>query len=169
MANAHSKHGGANVGFPPPFVFLGLILAGVALQYGLGPLPLPVVYPLVGLDAEGGVRLALGAAIALSGLALVLSARLWFLRTGQHPAPWRPSPELLVNGIYRRTRNPMYLGITTFQLGLGTASANLWIALLAPLALLVVHFLAVLPEEAYLREKFGAAYQRYTSSVRRYL
>ena len=64
MANAQSKHGGARVGFPPPFVFLGLILSGVALQYGLAPLPLPVASPL---------RLVLGAAIAISGLALVLS------------------------------------------------------------------------------------------------
>jgi protein-S-isoprenylcysteine O-methyltransferase Ste14 len=159
MANTQSKHGGARVGFPPPFVFLGLILSGVALQHGLA-LPLPVASPL---------RLVLGAALASSGLALVLSARLWFLRTGQHPAPWRPSPELLVSGIYRRTRNPMYLGITSFQLGLGIASANLWIALLAPLALLIVHFLAVLPEEAYLTEKFGATYLDYASSVRRYL
>lgn len=160
MTTAQSKQGGAKVGFPPPFVFLGLTLAGVALQHWLWPLSLPLASPL---------HLVVGTTIALSGVALVLSARLWFLRTGQHPAPWRPSPELLVNGIYRRTRNPMYLGITAFQLGLGFATANLWIALLAPPALLIVHHLAVLPEEAYLREKFGEAYQRYTSAVPRYL
>jgi len=160
MANAQSKHGGAKVGFPPPLVFLGLILSGAALQRWLGPLPLPVASPL---------RLAVGAAVALSGVALVLSARLWFLRTGQHPAPWRPSPELLVHGVYRRTRNPMYLGITTFQLGLGIATVNLWISALAPLALLIVHFLAVLPEESYLTEKFGEAYRRYITTTRRHL
>jgi protein-S-isoprenylcysteine O-methyltransferase Ste14 len=160
MTNAQSKHGGAKVGFPPPFVFLGLILSGVALQHWLGPLPVPLASPL---------HLVVGAAVALSGVALVLSARLWFFRTRQHPAPWRPSPELLMKGIYRRTRNPMYLGITTFQLGLGIATANLWMALLAPLALLIVHYLAVLPEEAYLSEKFGDSYQRYSATVPRYL
>lgn len=148
------------MGFPPPFVFLGLTLAGVALQRWLWPLTLPTDHPL---------RVGAGAAIAASGLTLVLNARLWFLRTGQHPAPWRPSPELLIKGIYRYTRNPMYVGITVFQLGLGIALGNGWIAALAPLALLIVHFLAVRPEEAYLSEKFGEAYLDYTSSVRRYL
>jgi len=41
--------------------------------------------------------------------------------------------------------------------------------LLAPLALLIVHVTAVLPEEAYLGERFGESYLRYKESVRRYL
>ena len=160
MTNAQSKHGGANVGFPPPFVFLGLTLLGVALQRWAWPLMLPLTYSL---------RITAGAAIGACGLALVLNARLWFLRTGQHPAPWRPSPELLIKGIYRYTRNPMYVGITLFQLGLGIALGNAWIVALAPFSLLVVHFLAVRPEEAYLGEKFGKTYLHYTTTVRRYL
>jgi protein-S-isoprenylcysteine O-methyltransferase Ste14 len=160
MGNVQSKQGGARVGFPPPFVFLGLIFCGVALQRWLEPL----VFPLA-----PGLRLSAGLGAALCGIALVLNARLWFLRTGQHPAPWRPSPELLVQGIYRYTRNPMYLGITLFQCGLGVAIDNGWIVGLAPLALLIVHFIAVRPEEAYLSEKFGESYRDYTARVRRYL
>ena len=41
--------------------------------------------------------------------------------------------------------------------------------MLAPLALALVHFIAVRPEEAYLAEKFGDSYLRYKASVRRYL
>jgi protein-S-isoprenylcysteine O-methyltransferase Ste14 len=160
MTKAQSKHGGAKVGFPPPFVFLGFTLSGVALQGWLWRLALPAAYPFGILG---------GAAVAACGLVLVLSARLLFLRTGQHPAPWRPSPELLIQGIYRHTRNPMYVGITLFQLGLGVALGNGWVVAFAPLALLVVHFLAVRPEEAYLTEKFGAPYLRYTAITRRYL
>src|SRR5262245_58575814 len=117
MGNAQSKRGGAKVGFPPPFVFLGLILCGAALQRWLEPL----LFPLA-----AGPRLSAGLGASSCGIALVLNARLWFLRTGQHPAPWRPSPELLVQGIYRYTRNPMYLGITLFQFGLGVATDNGW-------------------------------------------
>ena len=76
---------------------------------------------------------------------------------------------LLVEGIYGRTRNPMYLGITLFQLGLGVALGNGWIAALAPLGLAIVHVLAVRAEEAYLEERFGESYLHYTASVRRYL
>lgn len=108
-------------------------------------------------------------AILLIGLSLVISARTLFMRTGQNPKPWTPSPELLLNGPYRFTRNPMYLGITLVQFGLGLALGNLWISLLAPFSLLIVHFMAVLPEERYLAEKFGESYQAYLVKVRRYL
>jgi protein-S-isoprenylcysteine O-methyltransferase Ste14 len=74
-----------------------------------------------------------------------------------------------LEGPYRFTRNPMYAGVTLFQLGLGLALNNVWIALFAPLSLLTVHFIAVLPEEKYLTEKFGANYKAYLRTVRRYL
>ena len=100
---------------------------------------------------------------------LIVSARTQHVRTGQHPAPWKPSPELILQGPYRFTRNPMYLGLTLIQLGLGFAVNNLWISAFAPLSLLTVHFIAVLPEEKYLSEKFGDSYTRYLTHVRRYL
>jgi len=160
MGKAQSKQGGARVRFPPPFVFLLLILCGVSLQRWLWPLTI----------ATGSwLRVGAGTSIALGGAALMLNARRWFSRTGQHPAPWLPSPELLVQGVYRYTRNPMYLGFTLFQVGLGIAADNGWIAMLAPVSLLIVHFLAVRPEEAYLGETFGQSYRNYTRSVRRYL
>jgi protein-S-isoprenylcysteine O-methyltransferase Ste14 len=63
----------------------------------------------------------------------------------------------------------MYLGVTLFELGLGLAVNNLWISLFAAPALLTVHFIAVLPEERYLSEKFGESYKAYLAHVRRYL
>ena len=63
----------------------------------------------------------------------------------------------------------MYLGVTLVELGLGLAVNNLWISLFAAPGLLTVHFIAVLPEEKYLYEKFGESYKAYLSQVRRYL
>ena len=63
----------------------------------------------------------------------------------------------------------MYLGVTLFELGLGLAVNNLWISLFAAPALLTVHFIAVLPEEKYLSEKFGESYKAYLAQVSRYL
>ena len=92
-----------------------------------------------------------------------------FIRTGQSPIPWKPSPELILRGPYRFTRNPMYLGVTLVETGLGIALNNLWISFFALPALLIVHFIAVLPEEKYLSEKFGDSYRGYLSRVRRYI
>ncbi len=151
---------GAKVRFPPPLVFLGAIIAGVIVQRMATPLSLQVA---------AGIRVAAGVLILVCGTSLVISARIWFTRTGQSPIPWRPTPELILRGPYRFTRNPMYVGVTLFVVGLGLTVNNIWISLFAAPALLVVHFIAVLPEERYLAEKFGESYRSFHAQVRRYL
>jgi len=159
MSPAESGERGAKVRFPPPLVYVAFILVGAALAYAAA---LPVPGPRY-LSVAGGV------AILLSGVWLIADAFKLFRRTGQDPAPWKPSPELVLSGSYRFTRNPMYLGLTCIQVGLGLALNNLWISLLAAFSLLVVHFSAVVPEERYLAEKFGDSYRGYVIKVRRYL
>jgi len=159
MTQTSSNERGANVSFPPPLVFLGLTLLGVTLQYFMGPIPFPVNF---------WIKIT-GIVILIAGLVLMVAAVLEFRRTGQDPKPWKPSPELVLRGPYRLTRNPVYVGVTGVQFGLGLLLGNLWISLLAPCALLVVHFMAVLPEEQYLGKKFGHDYEEYCKRVRRYL
>jgi len=152
--------GGAKVRFPPPLVFLGAIVLGVIVHHKA--MPLSLVF-------ARGLRLAAAVLILACGVSLVASARILFKRTGQNPIPWKPTPELILEGPYRFTRNPMYVGVTLFVIGLGLAVNNLWISLFAAPALLVVHFIAVLPEERYLAEKFGEGYRSFLAQVRRYL
>lgn len=155
-----AKERGANVNFPPPLVFAAALVGGIVLRYTVGATPVPIAPVL---------RLVCGLAVMALGFGLVLSARLHFLRTRQSPIPWKPTPALIFDGPYRFTRNPMYLGITLFLVGLGAASSVLWISILAVPALAIVHYLAVLPEERYLSEKFGAAYAGFVERVPRYL
>jgi protein-S-isoprenylcysteine O-methyltransferase Ste14 len=160
MNETQSKQGGARVRFPPPLVFLALIGVGVAIDLLLWSPAIPIPF---------WPRVIGGGTAAASGLALVLIAGGLFRRTGQDPAPWKPTPQLIVEGIYRRTRNPMYLGMTLFQLGLGFALGAIAVVMLAPLGLATVHLIAVRPEERYLEARFGEPYRRYMSEVRRYL
>jgi len=150
----------ARVRIPPPLVFLTALLAGIAVQRFAHPLHVPL---------DRAVAIAVGAAIAAAGVACVVSARVLFHRTGQNPVPWKPTPELILAGPYRFTRNPMYVGVTLFVIGLGCALDNAWIAPFALAALAIVHGCAVLPEERYLLEKFGDSYAAYRARVRRYL
>ena len=160
MAHTDAIERGAHVRFPPPLVFLSGILLGVAFEYIVAPAPVPVRRAI---SAIGGVL------FVIVGLGFIASARILFKRTGQSPVPWKPSPALILRGPYRFTRNPMYLGITLFECGLGLAVNNLWISLFAVPALVTVHFIAVRPEERYLSEKFGESYRVYLAQVRRYL
>jgi protein-S-isoprenylcysteine O-methyltransferase Ste14 len=160
MTQTDSTEHGAKVRFPPPLVFLSCTLLGIAFPYVVAPARVPVDRAI---SAIGGIL------ILLAGLVFVASASILFKRTGQNPAPWKPSPELILKGPYRITRNPMYLGVTLFELGLGLAVNNLWISVFAAPALLIVHLVAVLPEERYLSEKFGESYKAYLAQVRRYI
>lgn len=160
MTQSSSTEGAARVRFPPPLIFAISTLVGVGFQYAVTPAPAPI---------ERTISAISGIFILMIGLGLIGSARILFMRTGQDPAPWKPSPTLILKGPYRFTRNPMYLGVTLFELRLGLSVNNLWISLFTAPALVAVHFIAVLPEERYLSEKFGEGYKTYFAQVRRYL
>jgi protein-S-isoprenylcysteine O-methyltransferase Ste14 len=157
--SATDPRGGARVRIPPPLVFLAFIAIGVALRYVVTPPPLPGSSTV---QVVAGV-VCIGWAVALGGWALG-----WFKRSGQDPAPWKESPSLVIEGPYRFTRNPMYVSMLVLQFGIGWVVGNVWIVYAALFALLVVHYTAVLPEEAYLEEKFGEPYREYKQKVRRY-
>ena len=151
---------GADVRFPPPFVFLGGVILGIVIDRFVMTVPFPFAR---------AASLAIGAILMAIGAALPVSARMHFKRTGQSVRPWDPTPELIFEGPYRFTRNPMYVGLTLFEIGFALVLNNVWVAALAAPALAAVHFTAVLPEERYLSGKFGDSYRNYLGRVRRYL
>jgi protein-S-isoprenylcysteine O-methyltransferase Ste14 len=153
-------HDGAAVRLPPPLLYLIAVIAGVLLHSFVFPLP-------IGLPLSA--RVSLGVLAALLGLAIGGNAFRHFRRTGQDPKPWESTPEIISTGIYRFTRNPMYVGMALMQIGIGIGLGNGWILALVPPVLVVVYLTAIRHEEAYLERKFGETYSRYKASVRRWL
>jgi protein-S-isoprenylcysteine O-methyltransferase Ste14 len=151
---------GASVRIPPPLVYLVAVIAGGLLHELVLPLPLAL-----GLT----VRVGVAAATALLGLALLAGALGLFRRTGQDPKPWKSTPEIVSTGVYRFTRNPMYLGMALLQTAIGVGWANGWVLALVPAVLAIVYATAIRHEEAYLERKFRDAYLAYKESVRRWL
>ena len=150
----------AGVRFPPPLVFLGLLLLGLAAERLTGRLSF-------GLGRT--VALAAGAALVVAGLALILAAAGRFRRAGTRPEPWQPSTALVAAGVYRFTRNPMYLGMALVHAGLAFAFDGPLALAALPLALLVIDAQVIAREERYLEAKFGEAYRAYRQRVRRWL
>jgi protein-S-isoprenylcysteine O-methyltransferase Ste14 len=150
----------ASVRFPPPLVYLAGILLGVAAHRWLWPLR---------LEIEDAVRIPLALIVAAVGITLNVVSFGRFRRTGQDVKPWTSTPEIISEGIYRYTRNPMYVGLAFVQLGVSIALGNLWIAALLLPVLYIVYVSAIRPEEAYLERKFGDEYRTYRLSVRRWL
>jgi protein-S-isoprenylcysteine O-methyltransferase Ste14 len=151
---------GAAVRFPPPVVALIALALGVLLHRFVRPLALPL---------EGPVRYGLGLVLLVAGIALIAGALGRFRSTGQDPEPWASTPEIISTGVYRFTRNPMYVSLGLLQAGIGVALANGWVVLFVPAMWAGIYFVAIRHEEAYLERKFGSVYTDYKKSVRRWI
>jgi protein-S-isoprenylcysteine O-methyltransferase Ste14 len=91
-----------------------------------------------------------------------------FQAAGTNIPPTLPTTALVVDGPYRRTRNPLYLGMTLVYLGLGVAAGSLWaIRLVVPL-LWVMNTAVIAREEHYLERKFGDSVMRIAPTRRGY-
>lgn len=157
---AENEKDGAAVRIPPPLIYLAGVIVGVVVHAFVMPLPF-------GLST--GLRIAAGVAVVVAGLVLVGGAIGLFRRTGQDPKPWEPTPEIISTGVYRLTRNPMYVGLGLLQVAVGIGLSNWWIIIMVPAVLALVYATAVRQEELYLQKKFGDVYTRYKATVRRWL
>ena len=160
MSSETKDQDGANIRFPPPLVPLIALALGVAADLWILPLSLPL---------DGVLRYGVAVLLFGSGMALMASAFGLFRRTGQDPKPWASTPEIISTGIYRFTRNPMYVSMGLLQAGIGVALGNAWVVLLVPVVWVVIYVIAIRYEEAYLEEKFGSVYSEYKRTVRRWL
>ncbi len=145
---------------PPPLLFAVVVAVGFGLERLVTPLPLGGGEPWARVAAN--ILAVVGAGILVAALAVIL-------RSGQNPEPWKPTPSIVSSGIYRYSRNPMYLGIGLLQAAAGLRYGKGWLLVLVPASFAAVYWFAVRHEEAYLERKFGAEYLDYTKSVRRWL
>ena len=152
----------AAVKFPPPILPLVTIVAGHLLGRFLplfpdSALPTPERYWIGSLIAVAAV------------LVLVVLPFSQFQQSGQDPKPWTPTPEIVVAGAFKFTRNPMYLGMIVFCLGFAIILSDVWILILTPVCGWLIYHLAIRHEEDYLEEKFGESYRAYKATVRRWM
>ncbi|ESS72771.1 hypothetical protein MGMO_45c00030 [Methyloglobulus morosus KoM1] len=146
--------------FPPPFVALVTIVLMWLLSHTLPK-----------TNAFGTTRIPVAMGLAILGAAFAVSGATQFKRAQTTVNPRRPEGTsiLVTNGIYRITRNPMYVGLMLVLMG--------WAAFLAsPVSLGgVVAFIAYItrfqikPEERILLEKFGEEYRTYILGRRRWI
>ena len=117
------------------------------------------------------LRLPLAALLSATGLLAGAAGVLTFLRARTTVHPGRPdhASALVTTGIYRFTRNPMYLGLLLMLAGWSLALANGWAAVLLPAFVAYMNRFQIRPEEDALRKKFGAEFDAYAVSTRRWL
>mgnify|MGYP001239726022 CR=1 FL=1 len=97
-----------------------------------------------------------------------ICARIFFLHNEQLP-PSTPTEKIIKSGIYSYTRNPIYISFVGFQISMFLLFGNIIYLLSSLLLFLWIHFFVVLREETYLFNKFGQEYEKYKSTVPRWI
>ena len=92
-----------------------------------------------------------------------------FRRRDTSMITFRPASALVIAGPYRFTRNPMYVSLALLTLAFALFLNTWWVVVLLVPALVAVQQVVIVPEEKYLRRRFGADYEAYTRQVRRWL
>jgi len=109
--------------------------------------------------------------IFILGLGCVLSASTQFRRINTTVNPLNPesASHLVVDGIFKFTRNPMYLGLCVVILAFGIYVGTWFVFILLPLFVTSINYLQIVPEEIALQKLFGDEYVSYCNSVRRWI
>jgi len=111
-----------------------------------------------------------GAACITAGAALLTACIVEFARTGRGTlSPIDPPRHLVVRGLYRYVRNPMYLSVTLMLLGETLVSRSRSLALYWAVWFGWVNLFVIAYEEPWLRQQFGDSYRAYASRVGRWI
>lgn len=143
----------------------------VALLFVAGPVEMADLNREQGWPRlESGVARSLGAVLFASGLGVAVYCSGLFARLGRGtPVPFDPPTNLVVSGLYRHSRNPIYVADVMILLGIFLLSGELALLLYALGVGLFLQIFIVALEEPQLRRRFGAPYDEYTQRVPRWL
>lgn len=146
------------VKIPPPLCYSLFLAVGIGLNSDwmngdYGSLP----------------QILIGAVFVLVGLMVTIPEALNHKKAGTNVEPWKPTTTIIDTGLYAYSRNPIYVGMTVFYLGISIIAFSLIALLLLPLCLLVIQAHVIAREESYLEEKFGNEYLAYKARVRRWI
>jgi protein-S-isoprenylcysteine O-methyltransferase Ste14 len=151
-------HKGPGLRVHPPLIYLAALLIGM----GLNPW-----WPIGLLHGRwGGI---IGVVLIVAGVIIMPPVLTRFRRANTPFNPHKPASALITDGPYRFSRNPAYIALTLWYVGVGLLLNNGWVLLLAIPVLLVMDRRVVPGEEHHLQTRFGEQYLRYKSQVRRWL
>jgi protein-S-isoprenylcysteine O-methyltransferase Ste14 len=143
--------------YKPPLAYLGAIAVGVGVHHW---------WPM---RARPAGWMPVGVTLVLLGVALLVWAQVVFRAKRTPLEPWKATKAIVDNGPFAWSRNPVYIGFAIIQAGIGIWSDKLAVVALVLVPAVLTALVIVPREEAYLRRKFGAEYERYCARVRRWL
>jgi protein-S-isoprenylcysteine O-methyltransferase Ste14 len=145
----------------PPLLFLGCLILGFLLDRVL-PLPFKLSQAALVCWVAGGGLVTLG-------VAMFAAAVRNFARASTPVPSTQPVRTLVTTGVHGVSRNPIYVGMFLFYIGIGLVALSPWILVLTVPIVIIMRYGVVAREEAYLERRFGDVYREYNARVRRWL
>ena len=145
----------------PPILLVGFVLFGFALNALV-----PLGWPRGGL---GNLLAGLGVFMIGIGLLIDIGTMRTLAAAKTTILPHQRSEHLVTKGIFRFSRNPIYLANVVLIAGIGLFVGNAWLLILAPVNGYATQKLAIEREEAHLEARFGKTYRDYKKAVNRWL
>jgi len=117
------------------------------------------------------IRITTVIAIALTGIGVALSGVIAFRHAKTTVNPLKPetASSIVTSGVFRFTRNPMYVGLALVLLAWAVFLSSPWASLGLPAFILYMNRFQIVPEERVLSRMFGTEYSAYRARVRRWL
>ncbi|MDP4650122.1 MAG: isoprenylcysteine carboxylmethyltransferase family protein [Haliea sp.] len=143
--------------YPPMWLVFGVCAVFACNEFYPGPRFTSVASQLV------------GGAILIAGLAMLVVAGGLFKRAGTDLIPFRNVSALVTGGVYRFSRNPMYLGMGAILLGCAVTVGAATALVVPPVFMAIVEWRYIRPEEALLQTLFPQEFSAYCARVRRWL
>jgi len=150
----------ANVKTIPPLIPLFFIVLSWLIDKYIYQIKIPV-------DAD--IQKIVAYVFMVFALILFSFSLYFFFKTKQNPEPHTPTNALYTRGVFKITRNPIYLGFLAAQVVVAIKLNNLYIILTLPLVIYMLNKWVIQPEETYLESLFGEQYLQYKTQVRRWL
>ncbi len=126
-------------------------------------------YPVPFLPDLGVAAPVLATGVCVAALAIGLAGVREFHRHGTPTSPFKPTTRFVTSGVFRHTRNPMYLGFVMLTVGVAVAVNSLAFLLAAVFLAALLQLAVITPEERFLSATFGEAFETYRSHTRRWL
>ena len=142
----------------PPMIFGFFVLISLLFNYFFIQINFKVIF-----------MLPIGVLISIFGIVMNMWAMNKYRLYKTSPHPKHQPFKLIIDGPYKFSRNPLYLGTFFMIFGFGLAS-GIWLMCVASiLSLIFINFLVVIPEEKYMQNMFGTDFDLYVRKVRRWL
>jgi protein-S-isoprenylcysteine O-methyltransferase Ste14 len=150
----------AGVRIPPPVFFFICLGAGLWLESN---------FPDTAMQIPSMIRLIPGLALTLLSGGLAVMAVYTMIRNKTTIDTNASTARIVQNGVFRFSRNPMYLSLLLLLSGLAVWRWSMGLLISVPILYVLILFLAIKPEERYLAGKFGKEYTDYAAKVRRWI